>query len=288
MAAVIQSEDKPEIKIETNWASLCDKESPNTQISHVDSTNRQLPTNAFMLHNLFSLSECEKLINAAETEGRFGYTNYRKEYRGNLRLITNDQSLTDVMWNRIKPFVPSKVIIENDEWEPIGLNECWRLSKYHPGDKFGCHYDASFARSNIEESIFTVNAYMNSEFKQGRTRFYDKLRNGNEIAAIKGEAGSCLIFMQPPGDKLAHDGEEVTGGLKYLFRSDVMYRRVDNSNDLVDNSDEGVDESNDPNGLLMLQQAQDLESESKFQEAIEIYNRLKTFYPAVAEKHKIV
>ena len=46
------------------------------------------------------------------------------------------------------------------------------------------------------------------------------------VAAVAPEAGHCLLFRQPPGYRLPHDGEEVKGGIKYLLRSDVMYRRV--------------------------------------------------------------
>eukprot|EP00615_Pteridomonas_danica_P001406 CAMPEP_0114348764 /NCGR_PEP_ID=MMETSP0101-20121206/14973_1 /TAXON_ID=38822 ORGANISM="Pteridomonas danica, Strain PT" /NCGR_SAMPLE_ID=MMETSP0101 /ASSEMBLY_ACC=CAM_ASM_000211 /LENGTH=287 /DNA_ID=CAMNT_0001486893 /DNA_START=53 /DNA_END=916 /DNA_ORIENTATION=- len=287
MAAINNSsENKPEIKIESNWGSLCDG-SPSTKLSNFDSTDRELPKNAFMLQDLFTISECESLIQASENEGGFGYTNYRKEYRGNLRLITTDKSMTEVMWNRIKPFVPETLTIDGEEWHSSGLNECWRISKYHPGDQFGTHYDASFARSNDEQSIYTVNAYMNGEFTGGKTRFFDKLKNGNEIAAIKGTSGQCLIFMQPPGDRLAHDGEKVESGVKYLFRSDVMYTRTSSSSNSNKNIEKN-EKDDETLGLEMLKQARDLEADSKLPEAFEIYSRLKMFYPEVAAKNNVL
>jgi len=48
---------------------------------------------------------------------------------------------------------------------------------------------------------------------------------GPDIAVVP-EAGRCLLFQQPPGQCYFHDGEELGSGCKYLFRSDVMYRRV--------------------------------------------------------------
>lgn len=277
MAALDDKESQPERKITSNWSELCDSEAPNTTISHQDTTGRELPENAFILHDLFSESECIALIEAAETAAGFGSTTYRKEYRGNLRLITTDQSLTDVVFERLKGFMPNRVTIEGEEWELSGMNECWRLSKYYPGDRFGCHYDASFARSSDVQSIFTINTYMNGDFTGGHTRFYDKLRNGKEVAAIKGTPGQCLIFMQPPGALLAHDGEALGDGLKYLFRSDVMYTKLPPT----------YAECDHPNGLAMIKQAQELELGGLVQESREIYARVIAFYPAVAEKFKL-
>lgn len=42
---------------------------------------------------------------------------------------------------------------------------------------------------------------------------------------VQPSAGLCVVFQQPPGAALQHDGEEVSAGVKYLFRSDVMYAR---------------------------------------------------------------
>jgi prolyl 4-hydroxylase len=219
---------KPEVKIQSAWGPLCDVEPPNTRIRHTDSDGQLLPKNAFVLDELFSKNECKALIEAAEHNGGFGYTDYRKEYRGNLRLISTDESLSEIVFARLKPFMPPTVVFNGEEWGISGLNECWRLAKYHPGDRFSCHIDVNYVRSKDVQSFFTVNAYMNGEFKGGRTRFFDSVRvkKAKQLASVKGSAGQCLIFMQPPLADLAHDGEVVEEGLKYLFRSDVMYTKM--------------------------------------------------------------
>lgn len=44
------------------------------------------------------------------------------------------------------------------------------------------------------------------------------------IYEVKPEAGRALIFAQPPYKEYLHDGDDVAGSVKYLFRTDVMYR----------------------------------------------------------------
>ena len=127
-------------------------------VNFFDDDNRKLPDGAFVLNDLLTERECDALISAAEMEGGFGYTNYTKSYRGNLRLITTDQSLADRIWERVQPFVPARLAFDGNEWEAIGLNECWRLAKYSPGDQFKPHVDAAFAinlRGALRISFFT-------------------------------------------------------------------------------------------------------------------------------------
>jgi len=97
-------------------------------------------------------------------------------------------------------------------------------------------------------SMISVNIYMNGGFENGRTRFFlrddwlhqlEPIRDGGgEIryharedgaapdVTVVPAAGRCLLFQQPPGQCYYHDGEELGSGCKYLFRSDVMYRRT--------------------------------------------------------------
>ena len=56
--------------------------------------------------------------------------------------------------------------------------------------------------------------YLNDNFQGGDTAF-----RGRRIRPRKGMA---LIFLH----SLFHEGSEVTQGVKYVLRSDVMYRTV--------------------------------------------------------------
>lgn len=178
----------------------------------------------WLVEGLFSPDECTALLAAAERHG-FGPTNYPKRYRGNTRLLSTDFSLAAAVFERLQPVLPATLQLDGEEWEAVGLNEVWRMCKYQPGDRFGGHCDASFRRPDgSAESMLTVNIYMNDGYEGGRTRFYFKDHKKADWA-VTPKAGLCVLFRQPPGERYYHDGEELRSGLKYLFRSDVMYRQ---------------------------------------------------------------
>jgi len=209
-----------EIEVRTRWAGILDSEQPEL-------VAEQVGEHEVYTCQLFSEEECTKLLAAAEEKG-FGGTNYPKSYRGNLRLIAHDSSLADMVYERIKAVVPPEVRLPHDPddvWEAYGLNPCWRLAKYHPGDRFQGHCDAAFAKEhNKDMSMFTVNVYLNDVEDGGSTRFYFGKEKEPDFS-VAPKAGLCLLFRQPPGKSYYHDGEQLGSGLKYLIRSDVMYRK---------------------------------------------------------------
>ena len=230
---------KPEIEVKTKWSDVLQKlhgekdidEWNNDQKVESNSVNYFIPG----IQDIFTVSvlsneECIALINAAEGYG-FGETEYPKSYRGNLRLITFDKSLAEVVWSRIQSIVPPTVSESGKTFKAVGLNACWRLAKYFPGDQFGAHVDAYFEDDKTgHKSMFTVNIYMNGGFEGGNTTMFIG-GSGSSPSAITSydivpEPGLCLIFRQPPAKSYLHKGQTVTGGEKYLFRSDVMYEEV--------------------------------------------------------------
>jgi len=206
-----------EIEVRTNWSTLLEVCPPQRMPDQVD--GREI----CLIESLFTPQECSVLLAESERHG-FGTTAYTKSYRGNLRLQTTDFSLSDAVWQRIRSMVPATVSCSGCEWDAVGLNECWRLAKYFPGDRFMQHCDASFSRNANEQSMFTVNIYMNEGFEGGKTRFYLAGEKEPDFSVVP-KTGLCLLFRQNPGQAYMHDGELLTSGLKYLFRSDVMYRR---------------------------------------------------------------
>ena len=213
-----------EVTISSEWGGKCSDGPTEVTIIPHGSDGRALPGEVNLLQNFLTKAECERIITAAEEEG-FGITPYPKHYRGNLRLTVNDPGLAEVFFYRIKSWVPPVISLDGSEWQIVGLNERIRLSKYLKGDEFKTHIDAKAIRTSDEQSMFTVNIYLNSDFGGGRTIFYDKDRT-TELTSVQPEAGVCLLFRQPPGAYLAHSGEVLKSGVKYLIRSDVMYRRA--------------------------------------------------------------
>merc|ERR1712194_690754 len=93
----------------------------------------------------------------------------------------------------------------------------------------GGHCDTAYSpEHNQDLSMFTVNVYLNDVEDGGSTRFYfgkDAVKEKEPNFSVAPKAGLCLLFRQPPGQEYYHDGEQLGSGLKYLIRSDVMYRK---------------------------------------------------------------
>lgn len=176
----------------------------------------------FLIGDFLSAEECAAFI--AFSEGR-GYEGalistamgqiVAKDVRNNDRLIWDDHELAQKWWNRAAGFFPS----EFGRWKAAGLNERFRFYRYRPGQKFAQHRDGSFERSKTEMSWMTFMVYLNDGFEGGRTRF--DLSTAPEPISIEPAAGVGLAFMH---DRM-HEGEEVRTGVKYVLRTDVMYRR---------------------------------------------------------------
>lgn len=176
----------------------------------------------YLIKDLLQPGECTSLIAGSEAIG-YGYTNLLKWYRGNLRLIIYDTSLADKLWPRLSSYFPTTVEEGGVQYDVVGLNECWRCAKYFPKDRFSSHVDGFYADESLHlKSMFTINIYLNDcpVDSGGQTVF---CMNG-QLTSIEPLAGLCLAFRQPTSKRYLHEGTEVLKGLKYLIRSDVMYR----------------------------------------------------------------
>lgn len=140
---------------------------------------------------------------------------HRPDLRNNARHMEDDPDTAAWLWPRVRALVPETVM----GWRAVGLNERLRTYRYGPGQKFGWHGDGAFIRSETERSFFTLMVYLNDDFSGGCTEFED----GATQVTIRPRAGMALAFWHP----LLHQGAPVERGVKYVLRSDVMYRRLD-------------------------------------------------------------
>ena len=142
-----------------------------------------------------------------------------KRVRNNDRLMVDDPEMAARFFERARPHVPAQIVEPYDgarTWRACGLNERFRIYRYHPGQRFRPHFDGAFARSEDEESALTFMIYLNDDFHGGETAFHDY------ETVVRPETGTALLFFHP----ILHEGREVTRGTKYALRSDVMYRAV--------------------------------------------------------------
>lgn len=180
-------------------------------------------TDIFLIRNFLSPEECALLIQKSEERGYeeaaistpLGQV-VAKDVRNNDRILWDDAVLAAEWWERCKDFVPSTF----GNWHAYGLNERFRFYRYKPGQTFKKHQDGSYRRCKGDESWWTFMVYLNSDYKGGRTRFW--FAGDMEETTVNPEVGSALLFMH----ERTHEGEVVASGVKYVLRTDVMYRKV--------------------------------------------------------------
>lgn len=168
--------------------------------------------------NFLSPYECSEIINQMEAYG-FSDAPVTTEMgpimlpsiRNNNRVIIDDLKLAKTLYEKIQPHVPVEFLGMN----LCGVNERFRCYRYNPGQKFAPHLDGYFARNENERSFLTFMVYLNDNFEGGETSF---LEIGQTITP---KTGTALFFQHP----ILHEGRQVTKGVKYALRSDIMYSK---------------------------------------------------------------
>lgn len=169
----------------------------------------------FRIDNFLSADECDRYLIWSEQQGyedaKVQIDGRQVEYksiRNNQRILFKDESLAEKLWQRFEPCA----INTFGNTTAIGLNELFRFYKYEPGQRFKKHRDGSYVRSELEASYFTLLLYLNDDFEGGETRF--------ETTEIKPEKGMAVVFAHD----IKHSSEPVLSGIKYVLRTDVMFR----------------------------------------------------------------
>lgn len=169
--------------------------------------------------NILTVKECDELIGkinqlnpSLATVRNDGEAEVNTNVRNNERVIFNDSSLAEKLFLKAQDYVPSTMqgrILSS-------ANECFRCYRYKVGMKFSPHYDGSLERNGNEKSYYSFLVYLNDDFEGGQTNFLTE-----SIHSITPRKGFGLLFQH----LILHEGAEVSRGVKYVARTDLMYQR---------------------------------------------------------------
>jgi prolyl 4-hydroxylase len=130
--------------------------------------------------------------------------------RNNRRVMLDDLEAARELFVRVKAHAPQEI----RGMVLSGVNERLRCYEYQPGQRFAPHSDGAFVRQVGEQSLYTFMVYLNEDFEGGETVFLVEPEK-----SIKPQTGMGLLFQHP----IIHEGAEVTRGVKYVVRTDLMY-----------------------------------------------------------------
>lgn len=181
----------------------------------------------FVIHDFLSLEECERFIATSEAVGyedapitTGGGPVMAKSVRNNDRVMIDDPATAAELYERARPFLPANFLI----WEPCGFNERFRFYRYTRGQEFKWHFDGEYHRDNGEASKYTFMIYLSGGVMGGETKFnlrrLGRLPTDEEVLSVLPYPGKALAFRHD----VLHTGAHVTGGVKYVMRTDVMFR----------------------------------------------------------------
>jgi len=178
----------------------------------------------FTIEGALSARECDDSIDNAERVGfgeapiiiGRGRTALVPEQRNNTRVMLDDWDLAAALFERVRVALPATI---EGAWRLAGFNERFRYYRYEPGQYFRWHYDGAFCRRNGDRSFLSALFYLSDDFEGGATGFdfFD------DQATARPPKGSLLVFDH----HIRHQGAPVTRGVKYIARTDVMYRHED-------------------------------------------------------------
>lgn len=173
----------------------------------------------FTVDEVLSADECRELMARIDREGptvapitTLQGPRMATHIRNNERVMLDDEPLAQDLYERLLPEVPEEI----HGMQVAGLNERFRCYRYRPGMRFKMHPDGAFYRNEREQSYYTVLVYLNDGFEGGHTVFAVQPE-----VSIRPKAGMALLFQHP----IVHEGAEVLSGVKYVLRSDLMYRK---------------------------------------------------------------
>mmetsp|Transcript_4941 Transcript_4941/g.6922 ORF Transcript_4941/g.6922 Transcript_4941/m.6922 type:complete len:221 (-) Transcript_4941:31-693(-) len=205
--------------------------------------HEELVPGAFHLHNVLTADECRALINKTEGLGYDDSTHKKyqsekidrleKKNRSNTRLVINseddDTQHAEIIFSRVKQFLPKTIY--DGKYDLSGINTMFRFYRYEQGQQFGAHFDNQFVKTYSERSHMSFLLYLNDDFEGGETTFFKWNEEQKKLLKLPVHPiqGSALVFYHTGKMSPLHEGTPHTseGKLKYVLRSDVMYKEKD-------------------------------------------------------------
>ncbi|KAL2324484.1 hypothetical protein Fmac_023542 [Flemingia macrophylla] len=198
----------------------------------------------FTVQNFFSSAESKAFVKIAEAigfahQGSLGPTK-GEAYRDNDRISVNDPVLADTIWESGLNKLFSDIKIRGKV--AVGLNPNIRFYRYNVGQRFGRHIDESVNLGDGKRTYYTLLVYLSGGPGEHKSKPKNNLRNtavpsfdplaggvtvfygprNNTLAEVAPTEGTALLHLH--GDKcLLHEARNVTKGVKYVFRSDVVF-----------------------------------------------------------------
>ncbi|WP_324678782.1 2OG-Fe(II) oxygenase [Hymenobacter sp. GOD-10R] len=176
---------------------------------------KKITDSIFTVDDFLTKPECQEFMVLSEKNGyeaaKVNTNSGAKvltHIRNNNRSFYKNEELAQSLWLKVQPFVPAQL----GNSKAIGLNELFRFYRYQRGHQFKGHFDESYIRNKFEASYLTFMIYLNENFEGGETTF--------KGISIRPKQGMALLFLH----NLYHEGSEVIKGVKYVLRTDVMYR----------------------------------------------------------------
>ena len=178
-----------------------------------------------LIQDLLTQRQCDAFIARAEASGfEDASPSYPPSYRTNDRVVIDDPTLAETMFERVRPHLPPRLADDRGaRWRLAGLNSRFRSCRYQPGHFFAIHRDGAHRVDESRRSLWTLMLYLNDggSFVGGDTRFYESRVAPRPSFVVRPRIGHAVTFDH----RLWHDGAPVDDGVKYVLRTDVMFVR---------------------------------------------------------------
>jgi hypothetical protein len=259
--------------------------------------------NRIITSEIFDSLDCDNIINNAEKYGLRKKDSYDKKTRQSDQLCIIDTDLAETIFNSLIDIVQKEFkdvkpcgLNVDDLWELQCVNPCIRINSYKaPSIGFLPHYDGAYSESDSVKSALSIVIYLNDNskekkdyYKGGKTIFYDKphkievpgmtvdeeikINQGldhYEKLCIKPEKGKCIIF----GQNVLHTSSKITKGIKYIIRTDVIYKKIQIDRSIGKSHPTIFDDFKYQKCVNYFKEAQMIELEGNLKRAGELYER---------------